>query len=576
MKKFLLPLLACGLLISCGPTTSEPTTNSSEPTTSNPTTSDTSPTTTVLPNHDITIEVPTDLGVELTDIKDAKKAKDGDYFFIYGIVSQFTYGFDTNSGKDTKVGFYIVDNTSSMYVYCGYGALDNVNIGNAVLVNGEITHFISQAEAGAGAEIGYYGAYQLAADTVEVINSGYTEIPDVGIERKTIKELSTTDFRENDLSGTIFRVNATLTKSEVSNTAVYYFNDPSMDYSIYTYSTISGREFSWLDEYVDTTYEWTIAVHSLRSRDEAWRCIPIEPFLPVTITDQDRVRYSLDRLARQFSPTYNSTTSIKLLEFDEKLPEAKITYTSKSQDHTITKTDEGTFLNIDGTKLGKFTVEISTDYVCPLFVRVVEIEVIEKIDFDGVTIKEAQQSQEGAVVKIKGIYVRTAANVTGIYLADETGIIPVYHVASFVPEDYMVGEELIFEGTIMHDFTNDGSHEGYKKLANAELISHDSVVHEWNTSLCEGDATISELLDGDGARVSKIYKVRGYVDTLATDFYSNKQLKSEDGSSYLTLYCSSAAQLSWLDEYEDQVLDYYVFIRDLKNNKLRFEILSVA
>ena len=260
MKKILLPLLACGLLISCGPSTSEPANPTSDVTPSDPTSTET-PSKPV-----ITIEVPTDLGVELTDIKDAKKAVDGDYFFFYGIVSQFTYGYDSNTGRDAKVGLYIVDNTSSMYVYCGYGVLDNIEIGNAVLVNGEITHFISRTETGAGAEIGYYGAYQIAADTVEVIDNGYTEIPDVGIETKSIKELPTTDFRKNDLSGTIFRVNATLTRADVSNTAVYYFNDPSMDYSIYKYSTICGREFSWLDEYENQLNDYYLFARDLNNK----------------------------------------------------------------------------------------------------------------------------------------------------------------------------------------------------------------------------------------------------------------------------------------------------------------------
>ena len=68
---------------------------------------------------------------------------------------------------------YLVDNTSSMYIYCGSG-LDNVKIGDAVLVNGSIDYFISQQEAGAGAEIGYLGAQQIKADNVEVINNKYT------------------------------------------------------------------------------------------------------------------------------------------------------------------------------------------------------------------------------------------------------------------------------------------------------------------------------------------------------------------------------------------------------------------
>lgn len=574
MKKLILPILLVGLLASCFPTTNPTTVPTTNPTTvpsiSEPTTS--------VGNNDITISVPTDLGVELTSIKDAKLGVDGDYHYVYGIIAQFTYGFDTETGKDAKVGFYLVDNTGSMYIYCGYGKLENAQIGQAVLVNGEIAHFISQAEASQGGEIGYLGAEQLKADNIEIIDSGYTEIPDSGIETKSIKELATTNFRENDLSGTIFRVNATLTFSDVSGTAVYYFNDPSMDYGIYTYSTISGREFDWLSRYVGKTSEWTIAVHSLRSKDEAWRCIPIEYFQDVQISEDDTANFALDRLEKQFSKTYNSTTSIKLNTQDEKLlDESVVTYSTDSSNHSISTTNEGTFLNIDSTKLGKFNVKINLSYKNKDYSRNVEIEVIEKVAFDGITIAEVNEKAEGEIVKIKGIYVRTAANCTGIYLADETDIIPVYYTADFVPEDYMVGEELIFEGQVTLDFTNKGTHTGYKRLANATLISHDSTVHEWNTDLVDGEKTISDMASLTDENVKDIYIVRGKVKTITTPYYSNKSLNDvDDENKYLALYCSSAAQLAWLDEYEGVEHLYYVIIRDKNNSKFRFEILDLA
>ena len=582
MKKIILPILIAGLLTSCGPTsnpTTDPTVNPTVDPTVEPTvdpTTDPSEDPTTGPsigNHDITIEIPTDLGVDLTNLIDAKKGQKGDYFYVYGIVSQFTYGYSSGGSGHAKVGFYLVDNTSSMYIYCGSG-LDNVKIGDAVLVNGSIDYFISQQEAGAGAEIGYLGAQQIKADNVEVINNKYTEIPDAGIERKTIKELATTDFRKNDLSGTIFRVNATVTHTEVSGTEVYYFNDPSMDYSLYTYSTISGAEFGWLSQYVGTTFEWTIAVHSLRSRDEAWRIIPIESFLEVEISDADVAGYALDRLEKQFADSYNSTTSIQLLENDEKLADATVTYSTNSSDHSISTTNEGTFLNIDASKLGSFDVTITLGYKGETYTRTKSIEVIEKAKFDGVTIAEAKEAAENTVVKIKGIYLRTAANVTGIYIADDTGIMAVYYVASFNPEDYLIGEELVFEGTVVNDFTNNGTHPGYKRLSNATLISNDSTVHDWNKKLVAGEKTIGELLDGSDDLVGNLYKVEGKVIDYVSAYFTNKRLVSPDDSAYINLYCGNASQIAWLVPYQDVVRTCYVFVRDKKNQNARVEILA--
>ena len=573
MKKYLLPLLIAGMLTSCGPTSTpsvdptEPTDPSVEPSVE----PSTEPSTPTVPG--ISINVPTDLGVDLTTLADAKQGKKGNYYYVYGIVAQFTYGYGSGSSGNAKVGFYLVDNTSSMYIYCGSG-LENVQIGNAVLVNGTIDYFISQQEAGAGAEIGYLGAQQIKADFVEVIDGGYTEIPDVGIETKTIKELATQDFRKLDLSGTIFRVNATVTHSTVSGTEVYYFNDPSMDYSLYTYSTISGAEFGWLNEYVNKTYEWTIAVHSLRSRDEAWRIIPIEAFLEVTISDEDIAGYALDRLEKQFNDSYNSTTSIKLLDHDEKLESAIVTYSTDSTDNSISTTNDGTFLNIDASKTGTFNLTISLEYNGKTYTRVKTINVVEKPAFDGIAIADVQNAEENAVVKIKGIYVRTAANVNGIYVADETGILAVYYTASFKPEDYLIGEELVFEGTVVTDFTNNGTHPGYKRLSNATLLSNDSTVHEWNKDIVTGEKTVSELLQGSDDLVNNIYKVEGKVVNYVSSYYTNKRFYDPNEESYLTLYCGNASQIAWLDDYEGTVRTAYIFVRDKKNSNARFEILA--
>lgn len=602
MKKIILPILLTLLISSCSggsdptnnptvdPTetpTVEPTETPTETPTEVPTEEPTvdpteiptetpTETPTEKPNHDITVEMPDDLGVDLVYLEDAKKLKKGDFLYAFGVVAQFTYGYGDNGNE--KVGFYLVDNTSSMYVYAGVGNLINVDIGDTVLVNGSITYFISQAESGAGQEIGYDGAQQIAADVVEIISNDYHDIPDTGIEKRTIKELSTTNFRDEDLSGTIFHTTATITKNEVSGTQVFYFNDLSMDYSLYTYSTISGAEFGWLNQYVGKSYECLIAVHSLRSKDEAWRIIPIDFYFEVEISDEDTANFALDRLAKQFSPTYNSTTEVELLSQDSKLLDsAEISYTTNSNDHIIIN-DNGSYkLSINGEVFGKFTVTISLKYNGETYTKDVEIEVIEKLKFDGITIAEAYEVEEGQIVKIKGILIRFAANVQGVYIADETGIMVVYHTKDFIYEDYLLGEELVFEGEVVIDFVSPTQgYSGHKRLSNATLISHDSTVHEWNKDLVEGELTVSDLLKTDINKIGKIYKVYGTITTYESPYFDAKRFTS--GSSYLTLYCSSASQLSWLDEYEDREGYVYMIVRDVKdgNGAMRVEILDLA
>ena len=549
MKKLILPLLlAVTVLTSCSPNSG---------------------------NQD-ELKIPTEFG-PITNLIDAKKLEKDDAVSAFGVVAQFTYGYNTATSSNGKVGLYLVDNTSSMYVYCGHNTITNVEVGQQVFVQGVIDAYISQQEASQGEEIGYYGAQQIRATTVTVYDEGNTALPKAAIPTKTINELATTNFRDNDLSGTIFKVTATVSYMDVSGTDVYYFNDPSLDNSLYTYSTIYGAEFDWVQSLVGCTNEWLLAVHSLRSKDEAWRVIPVSYGKSVTITDDDRGGYAVNRTLKQFNATYNSTTSIKLIEEDVQLKEeATITYSTNSTDHTITTTADGTFLNIDATKLGKFKVSVQVTYKGKNYTGSRELEVVEKPPFDGVTCASVQTTTDGEKVKVRGIYMRTAANVTGVYIADETAILVVYYTADFNPTDYILGEELIFEGEVLTDFTNGGTHPGYKRLANAVLLSHDSTVHEWDKSLVAGEATINDIKDASDGRVNKIYKMTGIVKTVSTQYYSNKQfVDPSDSSNSLTLYCGNASQIAWLDDYEGQTVNVYMFIRDKKNGKLRIEILDI-
>ena len=97
-------------------------------------------------------------------------------------------------------------------------------------------------------------------------------------------------------------------------------------------------------------------------------------------------------------------------------------------------------------------------------------------------------------------------------------IIPCYNVEEYLPctLDSLSHlkcdkEELVFEGTVVNDFTNNGTHPGYKRLSNATLISNDSTVHDWNKNLVAGEKTIGELLDGSDDLVGNLYKVEGKV-----------------------------------------------------------------
>ncbi len=569
MKKnylFLLALLSGLVLTGCG--NDAPDSSSIDSTTSIEISTETSSDESSESSEIVSTYIPDDC----TPIGIARLGEDEAQFDIYGVIAQFTYGYD---GKEA---FYLVDDTGSILVYADGFDISTFDIGYTVKASGSIDHYQSEQEAGVGNEIGYHGALQLVASTIELIYDSKDEIKLDSIEDTTINEIATTNFRENDLTSKLFRVNSTIVKNEQTGFTKYYFFDLSMDESVYCYSKMSGSDFGWLDEYDGQSREVIIAIHSLRPRDEAWRIIPVQILDEVVLTDEDNVKFALDRLDNQFLPSYYGDRKIELLPYDEKLgEEGVVTYTSSSTVHSVTKEDNIDYLNIDGSSLGTFTITISLTYKNISQTRDVVIEVIDEPEYETTPISEVLAMDEGETVIVSGIYLKYTANAQGIYIADSTGILTVYY-AGLDLEDYQEGETLVFEGTITKDFKIEGTYDGYNRLANATLLSSDGIVKDWDKSIVTGDTTISDLYNNFTIdMIGKIYRASGQIKVNETPYYSNIQIVDPDTGTYMSLYCSSASQLEWLFEYQGITQDYYIYIRDSKSGSTaRIEIIDIA
>ena len=53
---------------------------------------------------------------------------------------------------------------------------------------------------------------------------------------------------------------------------------------------------------------------------------------------------------------------------------------------------------------------------------------------------------------------------------------------------------------------------------------------------------------------NKVYVVKAKISFVETQWYSNVELISEDGTTKLGLYCSSGKQYNWLKEFAGQVV----------------------
>lgn len=511
--------------------------------------------------------------VEYSSISDVYSGQDEDSFSVKGVVAQFTYGYD---GPEC---FYVCDSTGSILVYPGDYSIESIAIGNTVSITGTRDHYQSNTDAAVGSEIGYYGALQLVASSeISVLDSGVSEIPEGAITDSRIKTLSETDFRDEDLTSRLFRVPATIVKAASTGYTNYYFYDLSMDQSIYCYSKTSGADYSYLDEYDNTSHEVIIAVHSMRPRDEAWRIVPISIGDVVTPSDADIAGFALDRLEDQFLDSYSESVRVDLLKQDSKLlAESSVSYSSSSSNSLILEDEVGTYLSIDSASEETFEVTISLLYKEVTYTRKVSITVAKAPEYETITIAETLAAEEGSEVYVSGIYIKFTTNYSGVYLVDSTGILAVYY-QSLEISDYKEGELMVFKGTVTRDFQIDGAYDGYNRLASAELLSHDGLVHEWDTSIVSGTNTCANLYSNFAiSDIGKIYKINGYVQQNSTTYYTNYRLYDADGSSYLTLYSANGSQLSWLSEHVGTTQDYYVYVRDSKNGSYgRYEIVGIA
>ena len=88
-------------------------------------------------------------------IREARKASIGDKVKITGVVAGIT-----NSSGCKPNGFYLVDNTESIYIYDS-DAVQSVQKGNKVTVLGERMNWISDKEVDNAAIFGYQGCIQV-------------------------------------------------------------------------------------------------------------------------------------------------------------------------------------------------------------------------------------------------------------------------------------------------------------------------------------------------------------------------------------------------------------------------------
>lgn len=477
---------------------------------------------------------------------------------ITGVVAQITYAFG-----QVPNGFYLVDNTGSIYIY-GNDVTASVNEGNTVTVIGEKTYYVLESEQANADKYGYKGCCQLQNATVVENDKGDSDYDKTWIETTSVKDIMDTPVTEN-ITTNIYKVTALVKRVDGTGFINYYINDLDGETGSYVYTACSGADFAWLDEFdgkICTVYLSPINAKSTASGC-FYRFVPIEVIDEEFVFDQaEAPKYALKYHAEsQFLNKYEADPAIELLTSVTNelinVSDVKLTYTSNNKDVVYFEEVEGKVV-FHTKDEGTAEVTITATYGEYTESMTIEIAVSTPIVYETITVKEAFDTVDGEEVIVKGIVASSLVNQDGFYLIDETGVIAVVgtkaDIALLSP-----GDEVIVKGTKGHKQKSGytGTSIGQNNIYNAEILVNSYGNHEYSTATFKNDKTVEELetLDPTIDYSGDVYVVEAIVVVTETPYYTSIQITGvADTSVKMSLYSSSAEQYAFLKQYKGQIV----------------------
>lgn len=486
-------------------------------------------------------------------IAEARDAEKGTLVRVDGVVAKITY-----ADGMIPSGVMLVDKTQSIYVYDGDLA-QRVQIGNKIEILAAKTYWILDSETANAEKFGYIGCNQLENAYLMSNDEKTDNVFDKSwIEEATVKEIMDNPV-DNDITTTIFKVNALITRADGKGFINYYINDLDGKTGSYVYTQCSGSDFAYLDAFDGKIC--TVYLTVLNAKSTSSECI--YRFLPIAVEDngftfdkKDTAEHVVKYYgANQFLSSYTgdpalelvTSVSSTLLGFEN----ATITYTSSNPAIIAINTVDGkTVMNCLGN--GKATITVSCTFDGVTYTKDVEIAVIPNASFEHITIADAKNKNVGETVIIKGIVGPSVVNKSGFYIFDETGMIAVTVKDAALFREIAIGNMVVLEGT-RDLFLKDGStHAGQLCISNCTLLANYYGTHGYPTDKFITDKTLKDICDlsVNEQHTDKVYVVKATIKVIETNFYTS--IAVVDGTTELGLYCSNANQYSFLKAFAGQ------------------------
>ena len=486
-------------------------------------------------------------------IAEAREAEVGTKIKLDGVVARITY-----ANGMIPMGVYLVDDTQSIYVYDGDLA-QRVNIGNKVTVLGSKTYWILDSEKSNAQKFGYKGCCQLEDVSIVEIDDRDGNLIDLGwVQESTVKDILDTPVTEN-VTSSIFKVNALVKKVPGSGFTNYYFFDLDGETGSYAYSQCNGNDFAWLDEFDGKIC--TVYLSPLNAKSTSSSCY--FRFIPVAVIDEG-FKFDTTKAAQhaveyfgvtQFLSSYTgnpakelvTSVSSELLGFEN----ATLSYTSSDENVVYFTTENGKVI-FNCKDAGTATVTVKGSFGGVDYSEDIEITVLPNATYESITIEEAKSKEVGEKVIIKGIVGPSLVNKSGFYLFDGTGMIAITLADASAFSELEIGYEVVLEGTrdCFKDVTK--THAGQLAVSNCTIVANYYGEHDYHTFdfITDKDIKFIYDLDENEQHSDKVYVVKATVTLEETKYYTNIFLSGNGVS--LRLYCSSASQYSFLKAFAGQ------------------------
>ncbi len=493
---------------------------------------------------------------EYTDmsVADARDADVGTKIKVDGVVACITYA----NGKK-PMGVYLVDGTQSIYVYDADLA-QRVKVGNTVTILGSKAYWILDTEQNNAEKFGYKGCCQLEDVTLVSIENTNADFDKSWIPTSTVKDILETPVTEN-ITSTIYKVNALVERRDGQGFINYYFYDLDGKTGAYTYTQCNGADFDWLDQFDGKIC--TVYLSALNAKSTASDCY--FRFIPVAVKDEG-FRFDLaDAPAHivtyyglpQFNATYTGDPAAELITSVSSdllgFADAKLSYASSDESIISFEEKDGKII-FHCHKTGTATVIVTGTYDGKTASDSITISVEKNEEYDTITVADAQSTNVGETVLIKGIVGPSVVNKSGFYLFDGTGMIAVIVKDAAVFDEIEIGHEIVITGKRDCYKDEDRTHAGQTCITQAEVLANYYGNHDYAIAagtFIEGK-TLADVyaLNNNEDHTTEVYVVKATVNFVEATYYTTVSLT--DGDTKLSLYCSGGGQYSFLKQFAGQ------------------------